>query len=47
MTVRSRLLAIKLLNQKEKNPEYLERLGIRVEMNKVELTDDERRKKFV
>ena len=44
MTVRGRLLAIKLLEQQEKNPEYLKRLGVRVEMNKVESTDDERRK---
>lgn len=44
MTVRGRLLAIKLLEQQEKNPEYLKRLGIRVEMSKVESTDNERRK---
>ena len=44
MTVRSRLLAIKLLNQQEKNPEYLKELGVRIKMNKVESTDDERRK---
>lgn len=43
MTVRGRLLAIKLLEQQEKKPEYLKRLGVRVEMNKVESTDEERR----
>ena len=44
MTVRGRLLAIKLMEQQEKNPEYLKKLGIRVNMNKVKSTDDERRK---
>lgn len=44
MTVRGRLLAIKLLELQEKNPEYLKRLGVHVTMNKVESTDDERRK---
>lgn len=44
MTVRGRLLAIKLLERQEKNPEYLKELGVRIKMNKVESTDDERRK---
>ena len=44
MTVRGRLIAIKLLELQEKKPEYLEKLGVRVNMAKVESTDDERRK---
>lgn len=47
MTVRGRLLAIKLLELQEKKPEYLKQLGVHVTMKKVESTDDERRKKFV
>ena len=47
MTVRGRLIAIKLLAIQEKKPEYLKALGVRINMNKVESTDDERRKKFV
>lgn len=44
VTVRGRLIAIKLLELQEKNPEYLKQLGVHVTMNKVESTDDERRK---
>ena len=44
MTVRGRLIAIKLLELQEKNPEYLKQLGVHVTINKVESTDDERRK---
>ena len=44
MTVRGRLLAIKILDRQEKNPEYLRKLGIQITMSKVESTDDERRK---
>lgn len=47
VTVRERILAIKLLEQKEKNPEYLKKLGVRIEINKVEATCDERRKHVV
>lgn len=47
MTVRGRLLVIKLLEQQEKNPEYLKELGIRVNMNQADPADDERRKNFV
>ena len=44
MTVRGRLLTIKLMEQQEKNPEYMKKLGIHVNINKVKSTDDERRK---
>lgn len=44
MTVRERVLAIKLLEQQEKNPEYLKRLGVHIIMNRVESTNEERRK---
>ena len=43
MTVRGRILLIKLLEQQKKKPEYLERLGIRIDMKQVENTRDERR----
>lgn len=45
MTVRGRLIAIKLLVVQEKKPEYLKELGIRIKMNKVESTDDDERRK--
>ena len=38
MTVRERVLAIKLLEQQEKHPEYLRKLGVYVSVNKVEST---------
>ncbi len=44
MTVRERVLAIKLLEHQEKRPEYMKKLGVRVTINKVESTDRERRK---
>ena len=44
MTVRGRLIVIKLLALQEKKPEYLKALGVRIKMNKVEPTTDERRK---
>ena len=44
MTVRGRLIAIKLLEVQEKKPEYLKELGVHIKMNKMESTDDERRK---
>lgn len=34
MTVRERILAIKLLGKKERNPEYANRIGIQVYMAK-------------
>ena len=36
MTVRERVLAIKLLEQKEKHPDYLRKLGVSVRMHQVE-----------
>lgn len=47
MTVRGRVLAIKLLEREEKNPEYLRRLGVHVTIKKVESTDIERSKKRI
>ena len=44
MTVRGRLLAIRLLELQKKKPEYLEKIGVRIDMVKVKSTDDERRK---
>ena len=38
MTVRERVLAIKLLEQQKKHPEYLRKLGVYVSVNKVEST---------
>lgn len=34
MTVRERILAIKLLEKQERNPEYAKRIGIQVNMEK-------------
>ena len=34
MTTRERILAIKLLEKQEKNPEYARRIGVRVDMVK-------------
>ena len=36
MTARERLLAIKLLEKQEKNPEYAQRIGVQVIMKKTE-----------
>ena len=44
MTVRERVLAIRLMEQQKKKPEYFEELGIHVTMNKVEFTTSERGK---
>lgn len=44
MTVRERVLTIKLLEKREKHPEYLEEIGVRVSMKKVDPTEDERSK---
>lgn len=38
MTVRERLLALKMLERQKENPEYLKKLGIRVDMK--EKTED-------
>ena len=45
MTVRERLLVIKLLEQQEKHPEYLKKLGVHITMNQVEVTTIERSEK--
>jgi hypothetical protein len=37
MTVRERILAIKLLEKQEKNPEYAKQIGIQVSMEKKDL----------
>ena len=37
MTARERILAIKLLEKQERNPEYAERIGIQVSMVKKNL----------
>jgi hypothetical protein len=34
MTARERVLVIKLLEREKKQPDYLERLGVRLKMNK-------------
>ena len=34
MTARERILAIKLLEKQERNPEYVRRIGIQVSMEK-------------
>lgn len=36
MTVRERILAIRLMDQQEKKPAYFEKLGVRVIMNEAE-----------
>ena len=44
MSVRERILAIKLMEMQEKNPEYAERLGIKVKMeDKGEDNEDARK----
>ena len=45
MTVRERILAMKLLEQQKKNPEYLKKIGVQVRMNQVESTTIERGEK--
>jgi hypothetical protein len=37
MTARERILAIKLLEKQEKNPEYAKQIGIQVSMEKKDL----------
>ena len=44
MTASERVLAIRLMEQQEKKPEYFEELGIHVTMNKVESSASERGK---
>ena len=43
MTVRERLLVIKLLEQQEKHPECLKKIGVHITMNQVASTDIEER----
>ena len=43
MTVRERVLAIKLLEQQKKKPEYLKKLGVQITMNKTDTIILERR----
>lgn len=45
MTVRERILAIKLLEQQEKRPECLKKLGVHITMNPVVSTDKKERNK--
>ena len=41
MTARERILAIKLLEKQERNPEYAKRIGIQVNMKKKDPKTDE------
>ena len=43
MTVCERVLAIRLLEQQEKKPEYFEKLGVQANMNEAESAITERR----
>ena len=43
MTVRERILVIKLLEQQEKHPECLKKLGVHITMNQVAPTEIEER----
>lgn len=45
MTVRERILVIKLLEQQEKRPECLKKLGVHITMNPVVSTDKKERNK--
>ena len=47
MTVCERVLAIRLLEQQEKKPEYCEKLGVQANMNEAESAITERRKQVV
>ena len=47
MTVCERVLAIRLLEQQEKEPEYFEKLGVQANMNEAESAITERRKQVV
>lgn len=44
VTVRERILAIRLLEQQDKQPAFFEKLGIHVTMEKIQSTVDERKK---
>ena len=42
MTARERILAIRLLEKQEKQPEYAKRIGIQVQMKKTDLQNREK-----
>ena len=44
MSVRERILAIKLMEMQEKNPEYAKRLGVEVKMEEKSEDDEDTRK---
>ena len=43
MTARERILAIRLLEKQEKQPEYAKRIGMRVQMKKTDLQNKEKK----
>ena len=43
MTARERILAIRLLEKQEKNPEYANQIGIRIDIVKKDQTTEERK----
>lgn len=43
MTARERILAIRLLEKQEKQPEYAKRIGIQVQMKKTDLQNREKK----
>lgn len=43
MTARERILAIRLLEKQEKQPEYAKRIGIQVQMKKTDLQNGEKK----
>lgn len=47
MTVRERILAMRLLERQEKNPEYLKKLGVYITVHQAEPTDIEEEKRYV
>lgn len=47
MTVRERVLAMRLLERQERDPKYLKKLGVHITINQVEPTDLEEEKRYV
>ena len=43
MTAKERILAIRLLEKQEKQPEYTKRIGIQVQMKKTDLQNKEKK----
>ena len=43
MTVRERILAIKLLEKQKRNPEYIKRLGVQMRMTRKDLKEKEKK----